>query len=158
MVAHESVLGRARQTEDVALLTWWKNVGLQTRFMVLTGAGLMGVALGILLAVGWFEVSKLQQKLRDASDSELRSLNALVSAAMEQRGDDRQDVAIKVFNRWFEHRNIDYPGKLWSVWSPLMSNFMAQATAATDTSAAKPLVKPPLDAVDEEALRTGQLT
>ncbi len=158
MIAHETVLGRARQTEDAALFTWWKNIGLQARFMVLTGAGLMGVALGVLLAVGWFEVSKVQQKLRDASDSELRSLNALVSAAMEQRGDDRQDVAIKVFNRWFEHRNVDYSGKLWSVWSPQMSSFMAQATASAGQSAAEHLIKPPLDAVDEEALRTGRPT
>jgi methyl-accepting chemotaxis protein len=138
------------------LFNWWKNLGLQARFMVFTSIGLLGVAVSVMLAVGWFEVSKVEQKLRDSSDSELRSLNALVSAAMEQRGGDTQDVAIKVFNSWFEQRNVDYPGKLWSVWSPQMSNFMTQSAPSTDKSAAEHLTKPPRDAIDEEALRNGR--
>ncbi len=137
------------------MLSWWKNLGLQARFMVFTSVGLLGVALSVLAAVGWFEVAQVEQRLRDASDSELRSLNALVSAAMEQRADDAKNVAVTVFNRWFDHRNADYPGKLWSVWSPQMTAFIAQMTAATDGSSPERLGKPPRDAIDEEALRTG---
>ena len=116
---------QARQTEGVSLFTWWKNLGLQARFMLITSVGLLGVAVCVMVVVGWFEVAKVEQKLRDASESELKSLNALVSSAMEQRANDTQDVAITVFNRWFDHRNVDYPGKLWSVWSPQMAAFMA---------------------------------
>ncbi|MGA3402076.1 MAG: methyl-accepting chemotaxis protein [Acetobacteraceae bacterium] len=156
MLVGQGVIVRAPLLEGVALFTWWKNLGLQARFMVFTSIGLLGVAASVMVAVGWFEVSKVEANLHDASDSELRSLNALVSAAMEQRADDTKNVAITVFNRWFEHRNVDYPGKLWSVWSPQMATFMAQMTASADKSAAERLSKPPRDAVDEEALRTGR--
>ncbi len=142
------------------MFNWWKRLGLQARFMLITSIGLLGVAVCVIMFVGWFEVSKVEQNLRDTSENELKSLNALVSSAMEQRADDPKDVAIKVFNRWFDHRNADYPGKLWSVWSPQMTAFMAaatQGTAATDKSAAAPANKPPRDAIDEEALRTGHL-
>ena len=140
----------------MALFNWWKNLGLQARFMLFTSIGLLGVALSVMVLVGQFETSKVEGTLRDASDNELRSLNALVSSAMEQRANDTQDVAIKVFNRWFDHRNVDYPGKLWSVWSPQMARFMAQMTAPTDKSATQALTKPARDAIDEEALRTGR--
>ncbi len=142
--------------EGVSLFTWWKNLGLQARFMVFTSIGLLGVAVSVMVTVGWFEVSKVQQRLRDASDSELRSLNALVSAAMEQYGGGTKDVAITVFNRWFDHRNVDYPRKLWSAWSPQMTAFMAQMPASADKPDAQRLSKPPRDAIDEEALRTGR--
>jgi methyl-accepting chemotaxis protein len=101
------------------------------------------------------ETRKVEATLRAASESELLSLNALVSSAMEQRGNDKDDVAVKVFNRWFERRNIDYPGKLWSVWGPELT---ASITPAA-TGQAPPdhgLGKPPRDAIDDEALRTGQ--
>jgi methyl-accepting chemotaxis protein len=67
---------------------------------------------------------------------------------MEQRLNDSENVAIKVFNGWFESRNRDYSGKLWSVWSPKVTAYMAQ-------TAPEQAAKKPLDAIDEEALRTG---
>src|SRR5271168_98548 len=109
----------------VTVLTWWNKLGLQARFMLTTSIGLLGVAVCVMLLVGWFEVSQVEANLRNASENELKSLNALVSSAMEQRADDKQNVALKVFNRWFEDRNADYPGKLWSAWSPQMASFMA---------------------------------
>ena len=58
-----------------------RNVlGLQARFILITTAGLLAGALGIIVLVGWFEMSAVEYKLRNASDSELRSMNALVSA------------------------------------------------------------------------------
>ena len=90
------------------MFNWWKRLGLQARFMLITSIGLLGVAVCVIMFVGWFEVSKVEQNLRDTSENELKSLNALVSSAMEQRATDKQDVAITVFNRWFEHRNVDH--------------------------------------------------
>lgn len=124
--------------------------------MLITSTGVLAVVLCVIVLVGWFETAKVEAKLRETSENELKSLNALVSSAMEQRVDDSKDVAIRVFNRWFDHRNADYPGKLWSVWSPQMANFMAQMAASADKSAPARASKPPRDAIDEEALRTGR--
>ncbi len=141
------------------MLIWWKNLGLQARFMLIIGCGLLGAALSVIILIGWFEVAQVEQKLRDASESELRSLSALVTSAMEQRVDDDKDVAITVFNQWFAHRNVDYPGKLWSVWSPQVAAFMAetgQTVSDTPGTPPKRANKPPRDAMDEDVLRTGQ--
>jgi methyl-accepting chemotaxis protein len=138
------------------VLTWWNRLGLQARFMLITSIGLLGVAVCVMLLVGWFQVTQVEVNLRNASENELKSLNALSSSAMEQRANDTQNVAIKVFNRWFEDRNADYPGKLWSVWSPQMASFMAVATKGTTAADQQALSKPPRDAIDEEALRTGR--
>ena len=54
-----------------------------------------------------------------------------------------------MFNGWFESRNKEYQGKLWSVWSPKVTAYMAQAYP--DRAA-----KAPLDEIDKEALRTGR--
>ena len=128
---------------------WWNRLGLQARFMVMASLGVMGLALCALALAGWFEITALEAKLRASSENELKSLNALVESAMEQRMDDPQNVAIKVFNGWFESRNADYAGKLWSAWSPKTTDYMTQ------TAPERP-AKRPLDAIDEEALRSGQ--
>jgi methyl-accepting chemotaxis protein len=162
--ARRAATGRyATPTESIALFNRRNGLGLQGRFMLITGAGLLAVVACVIALVGWFETGRLEGTLRAASESELLSLNALVSSAMEQRAADKEEVAITVFNRWFEHRNVDYPGKLWSVWSPQMSAFMANAAAnriggfngdAATTKAA--MTKPPRDPIDEEVLRTGR--
>jgi methyl-accepting chemotaxis protein len=128
---------------------WWKNLGLQARFMMISSLGALGLAVCTLVAVGWSEFSTLEGNLRRLSENELGSLKSLVESAMEQRLDDGQNVAIKVFNGWFESRNRDYAGKLWSVWTPKIRAYMAQ-------SAPGQAPKTPLDAIDEEVLRTGQ--
>jgi methyl-accepting chemotaxis protein len=130
--------------------------------MTITGAGLLVVVLCVIALVAWFETGKLERSLRTASESELLSLNALVSSAMEQRFTDKNDVAIAVFNRWFEHRNVDYPGKLWSVWSPQMAAFMADVAANRikkvegDVAPTATVTKPPRDPIDEEVMRTAR--
>jgi methyl-accepting chemotaxis protein len=145
--------------EGVSLLIWWRNLGLQTRFMLIIGSGLLVVVSCVIALIAWFEVSNVEAKLRDASQSEISTLSALVVSVMEQRVDDDKDVAITVFNQWFEHRNVDYSGKLWSVWSPQVSKFMAdtgQTVPATRGAPPKRADKPAQDAIDEEALRTGR--
>ncbi len=117
--------------------------------MVLAGAGLLTLASATIALVSWFEFAALENKLRAFSENEIESLNSLVECAMVQRLDDPQNVAIGVFNGWFESRNKKYPGKLWSVWSPKVTAYMA-ATAPERAA------KTPSDSIDQEALRTGQ--
>jgi methyl-accepting chemotaxis protein len=126
-----------------------RNFGLQTRFMVLAGAGVLILAAATIALISWFEFANLEERLRAFSQNELQSLNALVESAMEQRLEDPQNVAIKVFNGWFDSRNKDYPGRLWSVWSPMVIAYMAK-------TAPERAAKMPLDSIDQEALRTGQ--
>ena len=68
---------------------------------------------------------------------------------MKMRLDDPQNVAIKVFNGWFESRNKEYGGKLWSVWGPKTTAYMARTAPQQAAKTAR-------DAIDEEALRTGR--
>lgn len=131
------------------MIEWWKTLRLQGRFMALAGVGVLIFAACALALISWFELSSLKQRFRGAAQNELNSLAALVEAAMEQRLNDQENVAIKVFNGWFESRNRDYSGKLWSVWSPKVAAYMAQAEP--DRAAKKPL-----DGIDQEALRTGR--
>jgi|NGEPerStandDraft_6_1074524.scaffolds.fasta_scaffold22991_2 methyl-accepting chemotaxis protein len=128
---------------------WWKNLRLQARFMMISSLGALGLAVCALAVVGWAESSTLEENLRRLSENELGSLRALVESTMERRLNDPQDVAIQVFDGWFESRNKEYAGKLWSVWTPKMRAYMAK-------SAPGQAPKLPQDAMDDEVLRTGQ--
>ena len=126
----------------------WRTCGLQTRFIAITSMCMVALAICVVALVGWRESSRVESDLRAFSDNELKSLHALVLSAMEERRGDKQGVAINVYNRWFESRNSDYPGKLWSVWSPKLTEYMA--IREPDRAA-----KSAHDAVDEEALSSG---
>jgi methyl-accepting chemotaxis protein len=128
---------------------WWKNLRLQARFMMISSLGALGLAVCALAVVGWAESSTLEENLRRLSENELGSLRALVESTMERRLNDPQDVAIQVFDGWFESRNKEYAGKLWSVWTPKMRAYMAK-------SAPGQAPKLPQDVMDDEVLRTGQ--
>jgi methyl-accepting chemotaxis protein len=126
-----------------------KSLGVQSRFMILAALGVAVVLATTLALIAWFEYAALESRLRGLSENELGSLDALVETAMRARLDDKEDVAIKVFNGWFDSRNKAYPGKLWSVWSQKVTTFMAQAYPDRAAKAA-------VDDVDEEAMRTGR--
>jgi methyl-accepting chemotaxis protein len=128
---------------------WWSRLGLQARFMLIACLGVLALALGTLAVVCWFEYRAVETKLHGFSENELRSLNALVESAMEQRVNDPENVAIKVFNGWFEDRNRDYKGKLWSVWDPKTADYIAKNEPDKPAKKAR-------DEIDEEALRTRQ--
>jgi methyl-accepting chemotaxis protein len=128
---------------------WWSRLGLQARFMLIASLGVLGLALCTLAVVGWFEYRAVETRLHGFSENELRSLNALVESAMEQRLTDPENVAIKVFNGWFEDRNREYAGKLWSVWDAKTAAYMAKNEPDKPAKTAR-------DAIDEEALRSGQ--
>ncbi|MBI5910666.1 MAG: methyl-accepting chemotaxis protein [Betaproteobacteria bacterium] len=117
--------------------------------MMLAGAGVLTFATATLALICWYEFASLEEKLRAFSENELKSLNALVDSAMARRLDDPENVAIEVFNGWFKSRNEDYSGKLWSVWGPKVTAYMAK-------TAPEHAAKAPLDSVDQEALRTGE--
>jgi methyl-accepting chemotaxis protein len=128
---------------------WWSRLGLQARFMLIASLGVLALAAGTLAVVGWYEYESVEAKLRGLSENELRSLSSLVESAMEQRLADPENVAIKVFNGWFEARNREYAGKLWSVWDQKTTAYMAKNESGTPPKAAR-------DAIDEEVMRTGQ--
>jgi methyl-accepting chemotaxis protein len=127
----------------------WKNLKLQAKFALVVGAGVLALAAATVAVIGYLDYSGLEQRLRTFSERELNSLNSLVDSAMKMRLDDPQSVAIKVFNGWFESRNKEYDGKLWSVWAPGTAGYMARTAPQEAPKVAR-------DAVDEEALRTGQ--
>ena len=104
------------------------------------------IALG---AIAQFQISQTEEQLQTFSRNELSSLHALVVTAMEKRRSDPGGVAVSVFNDWFTMRNADYPGKLWSVWSPKTSDYALEKNKNLTP-------KPTQDAIDEEALRTAQ--
>jgi methyl-accepting chemotaxis protein len=87
----------------------------------------------------------MEERLRHFSENELSSLNSLVAAAHDKRRQDKSNIAVAVFESWFDRRNVDYPGKLWSVWGP-----KTLAYVAGDEPARAP--KKATDAIDREAL------
>src|ERR1017187_3213540 len=128
---------------------WWNRIGLKAQFMMITALNVAVTAVGVVIVVGWFQSQQIEEKLHRFSVNELQSLHALVISAMNRRPGDTQNVAIGVFNDWFQGRNTDYPGKLWSVWGTKTAAYMRTQDHA----------RPPkrlTDAIDEEALRTGK--
>ncbi|MBF0561672.1 MAG: HAMP domain-containing protein [Alphaproteobacteria bacterium] len=105
---------------------------------------------GTLAVVVMSQVSQIENKLMLFSNNELQSLHALVLSTMAKRREDPGNVAISVFNDWFVRRNTEYPGKLWSVWGPKVTAYMVEKYPDRAP-------KKPMDAIDEEALRTGQV-
>jgi len=116
---------------------------------MMSGLGVLVLTVCALVAVDRYETRRLEQQLRQFSENELKSLDALVYSAMDKRNLDKANIAVDVFNRWFESRNAEYPGKLWSAWGPRTTAYMA-----TEEPSRKP--KLPQDAIDEEAIRTGK--
>jgi methyl-accepting chemotaxis protein len=126
------------------------NLGLQTRFMAITSIGVLALITCMVIAMGWSEAARVESKLRRLSEDQLESMHALVLSTMERRLTDNENVAIDVFNKWFDSRNKSYPGKVWSVWNPKVIDYMARQGGAR-------AAKLPMDAIDEEALNSGKI-
>ncbi|MDA8229720.1 MAG: HAMP domain-containing methyl-accepting chemotaxis protein [Magnetospirillum sp.] len=112
--------------------------------MLVVGLGVIALVASVVIAIASFERSEMERQLRALSVNEMTSLHALILNVMAKRPDDSQDIGIKIFNAWFASRNVDYPGKVWSAWSPKVKAYVAET---------EPDRKPklPRDAVDEEA-------
>jgi methyl-accepting chemotaxis protein len=117
--------------------------------MIFAAVGALSLAAAVVVTVCYAEYQSMETRLRELSVNELESLNALVETAMRQRLEDKDDVAIKVFNAWFESRNKNYQGKLWSVWSAKVVTFVAQTYPDHPVKKAR-------DEVDEEVMRTSR--
>ena len=144
-------------------------MSLRRRFMAMAMAGTLALSIGAIAVFAIFQELAIEVKAKRFSESELKSVTALVITAMETRGrvrssesdfdvgdapasrlaDSPGEVAYEVFNQWFESRNSDYPGKLWTTWGTKTTEYMK-------TSDPKFPPKKPRDDVDEEALRTGR--
>ncbi|OSQ38861.1 methyl-accepting chemotaxis protein [Thalassospira mesophila] len=133
----------------MALLSGWKRMGIRKRFMVASAFGVTLVMVIALIMIAMTERRAMDAKLRQLSDNELTSLHALIVNVMAARIDDSEDIGIKVFNNWFDSRNQDYPGELWSVWAPKTLAYMKENEEKA--------LKLPRDAIDEEAISTGKL-
>jgi methyl-accepting chemotaxis protein len=123
---------------------------IKTRFMLIVGIGVLGLASVAATAFALHETRRMEQSAHDSSLDELLSLKALIISAMARRLQDPESIGVSVFNDWFGRRNEEYPGTLWSSWSPKVHTYMKST---------EPSVKPKTarDAVDEEALATGQV-
>ncbi|MCW2247388.1 methyl-accepting chemotaxis protein [Azospirillum fermentarium] len=121
---------------------------LQRQFMALVAVGIVFLSCGAVGAIGWLQQSQMMHNIEAFSRNELGSLHALIVSVMAKRVEDPEDVGISVFNNWFKQRNSDYPGELWSTWSPAVTRYMHDSAPGTPP-------KRPQDAIDEEALRTG---
>ncbi|MDR3435242.1 methyl-accepting chemotaxis protein [Telmatospirillum sp.] len=108
---------------------------------------MMAIAATVIFAI--VETNRLEEKFLHFSQNELNSLNSLVAAAHDKRREDRSNIAVAVFDNWFERRNSEYPGKLWSVWGVKETAYMAEKDPGRQPKKA-------LDKVDEEALVTGK--
>lgn len=128
---------------------WFRALTIQGRFMLITAVGATLLTGSVVAALGWVEYTRIEAKLHLLSQNELNSLHALVLSAMTQRRADPGGVAITVFNDWFERRNQDYPGKLWSAWGPKLTAHMATKRPGIAAKAAQ-------DDVDREAFATGR--
>jgi methyl-accepting chemotaxis protein len=125
------------------------KLGIRQRFMLLVGFSLAALAVVCVLAMARYEDSLAEEKLRQFSENEMSSLHAFILNVMAKRPEDGDNIGVQVFNNWFESRNADYPGKVWSAWGPKVVDYMKE-------TAPEHQPKLPRDEVDKEAFATGQ--
>jgi len=128
---------------------FWNRLKLQAKFVLVVGFGVLLLAAATLTGIGYREFSNLEARLRTVSEREVSSLNALVDSAMRVRLDDQKNIGLKVYDGWFDSRNKEYEGKLWSAWGASTASYMARTEPGHTPKLA-------VDEVDKEALRTGQ--
>lgn len=133
----------------MAFASVWKRMGIRKRFMLASAVNVTLVIIIALVVMGTSEKHGMDEKLRQLSNNELTSLHALIVNVMAARPEDVDDIGIRVFNNWFDSRNKDYPGELWSVWAPKTLAYMKE------NSDKEPKVA--RDEIDREAIETGKL-
>ena len=127
----------------------WKNLSLKRRFMIAVGLGTIAMATLIVVFIARFEEEAMERKLHQLSVNEMTSLHALIVNVMATRPEDGDNIGIRVFNKWFDSRNVHYAGKVWSVWGPKVATYMKEIEPDRAP-------KQPQDDVDREALATAQ--
>ena len=127
----------------------WAKLRLTSRFMIIIAIGVAILVGGAVLAIARYERTEMEERLRTLSINEMTSLHALILNVMAKRPEDSENVGIQVFNNWFDSRNVHYPGKVWSVWSPKVAAYMAETAPDHAPKVAR-------DTIDGEALVTGR--
>jgi len=117
--------------------------------MIVIGMGVIVMAAVIVLFIARYDEQAMERKLHQLSVNEMTSLHALIVNVMATRPVDGDNIGIKVFNKWFDSRNTDYAGKVWSVWGPKVTAYMKDVEPDRAPKA-------PQDEVDREALATGK--
>ncbi|MFV1850862.1 MAG: methyl-accepting chemotaxis protein [Thalassospira sp.] len=133
----------------MGILSAFNAMSIRKRFMWASAFGVSSTVIIALLMMTFVEEKAMDAKLHQLSENELTSLHALIVNVMAARPDDVDDIGINVFNNWFDSRNADYPGELWSVWGPTTTAYMKEYGD-------KP-IKTPRDDIDLEAIETGQM-
>ena len=143
-----------------------KGAKIQTKFVAITGISVIVMACICLGLFSHYQIGLMYERLSSFSENELKSVSSLVVSVMESRGRETSsddsfdvapagakkvggDVAYDIFNHWFESRNTDYPGRLWSAWGANTAAYMAKNEPGTAS-------KPVRDEIDEEVIRTGK--
>ena len=129
---------------------FWSNLRLASRFMLIVGSGLITLVFAAVFGISEYETEALDSRLYNLSLNEMTSLHALILNVMSKRPDDADNIGIQVFNNWFNSRNVDYPGKVWSAWGPKVTEYMHEVEPDRAP-------KKPMDAIDNEALTTRKL-
>ncbi len=117
--------------------------------MVVVGLGVIVLATVIVVFIARFEEQAMERKLHELSVNEMTSLHALIVNVMATRPEDGDNIGIKVFNKWFDSRNVHYAGKVWSVWGPKVAAHMKE----TEPERAPKIAQ---DDIDREALATAK--
>ncbi len=133
----------------MGILSAFNAMSIRKRFMWASAFGVSSTVIIALLMMTFVEEKAMDAKLHQLSENELTSLHALIVNVMAARPDDVDDIGINVFNNWFDSRNADYPGELWSAWGPTTETYMKEYGD-------KP-IKSPRDEIDLEAIETGQM-
>ena len=126
-----------------------RGLKLRTRFMIFVGLGVTLLVALVVVVIARYEQESMERKLNQLSVNEMTSLHALIVNVMAKRPEDPDNIGVTVFNNWFDSRNVNYAGKVWSVWSPKVTDYMHDAEPDR-----KP--KAPQDEVDREALTTAK--
>lgn len=125
------------------------SASLSRKFMAMAAAFLVALIGGSLTVDVVERIDRAEAQLRTFSESEMNSLYAIVSSAMVRRREDPADIGVAVFNGWFSRRTETYPGKIWSVWGPKVTEYVHERRPQQEAKVAR-------DSIDEEVLRTGR--
>jgi methyl-accepting chemotaxis protein len=126
-----------------------QGLKLRQRFMIFIGLGIVLMVALTVTAIARYEEGAMERKLQQLSVNEMTSLHALIVNVMAKRPEDPDNIGVTVFNNWFDSRNVNYPGKVWSVWGPKVTDYMHDAEPDRKPKQAQ-------DDIDREALTTAQ--
>ena len=143
LMVHPYAFALSNRGSVMKLLSAFNVMGIRKRFMWASAFGVTSTVIIALAMMMFAEEKAMDAKLHQLSQNELTSLHALIVNVMAARPDDADDIGIDVFNNWFESRNLDYPGELWSAWGPTTMAYMKEYGDKDLKRPAMPLIRKP---------------